>query len=134
MDITVNMQNINFLKIFNVTTKSFIHMCLHHQCFCMLKPIRCLFLILFDFWCELPSVLVCFLTVSSFSLGAILIPGAALGQILGGVLVSKFKMTCKNTMKFALLTSLIGMMLSFVFVYASCENEPFAGVSVSYNG
>ncbi|KAM5330367.1 solute carrier organic anion transporter family member 4C1 isoform 1-T1 [Glossophaga mutica] len=66
--------------------------------------------------------------------GAILIPGAALGQILGGVLVSKFKMTCKNTMKFALLTSLIALMLNFVFVYASCENEPFAGVSVSYNG
>ncbi|XP_036998536.2 solute carrier organic anion transporter family member 4C1 isoform X2 [Artibeus jamaicensis] len=31
--------------------------------------------------------------------GAILIPGAALGQILGGVLVSKFKMTCRNTMR-----------------------------------
>lgn len=88
----------------------------------------------FDFWCELLSVLVRFLTVSFFSLGAILIPGAALGQILGGVLVSKFKMTCKNTMKFALLTSLIALMLSFVFVYASCENEPFAGVSESYNG
>ncbi|XP_036266248.1 solute carrier organic anion transporter family member 4C1 [Pipistrellus kuhlii] len=66
--------------------------------------------------------------------GAILIPGAALGQILGGVLVSKFKMTCKNTMKFALHTTLISLLLSFVFVYANCENEPFAGVSESYNG
>ncbi|XP_066238004.1 solute carrier organic anion transporter family member 4C1 isoform X1 [Saccopteryx leptura] len=66
--------------------------------------------------------------------GAVIIPGAALGQILGGVLISKFKMTCKNTMKFALLTSLIALVLSFVFVYASCENEPFAGVSELYNG
>ncbi|XP_012577232.1 PREDICTED: solute carrier organic anion transporter family member 4C1 [Condylura cristata] len=66
--------------------------------------------------------------------GAALIPGAALGQILGGVLVSKFKMTCKNTMKFALLTSLVALVLSFVFLYAHCENEPFAGVSESYNG
>ncbi|CAK7295555.1 Solute carrier organic anion transporter family member 4C1 [Vulpes lagopus] len=66
--------------------------------------------------------------------GAVLIPGAALGQILGGVLVSKLKMTCKNTMKFALLTSLVAFALSFVFVYANCENEPFAGVSESYNG
>lgn len=74
------------------------------------------------------------LSISSFSLGAVLIPGAALGQILGGILVSKFKMTCKNTMKFALLTSLIALVLSFVFVYTSCENEPFAGVSESYNG
>ncbi|GAB5567051.1 solute carrier organic anion transporter family member 4C1 isoform X2 [Prionailurus iriomotensis] len=66
--------------------------------------------------------------------GAVLIPGAALGQILGGVFVSKLKMTCKNTMKFALLTSLVALVLSFVFVYANCENEPFAGVSESYNG
>ncbi|XP_036165930.1 solute carrier organic anion transporter family member 4C1 isoform X2 [Myotis myotis] len=66
--------------------------------------------------------------------GAVLIPGAALGQILGGVIVSKLRMTCKNTMKFAFLTSLISLVLSFVFVYASCENEPFAGVSESYNG
>nr|XP_044989012.1 solute carrier organic anion transporter family member 4C1 [Jaculus jaculus] len=66
--------------------------------------------------------------------GAVLIPGAALGQILGGVLVSKFKMTCKNTMKFALFTSGVALLLSFVFIYAKCENEPFAGVSESYNG
>nr|XP_025147974.1 solute carrier organic anion transporter family member 4C1 isoform X2 [Bubalus bubalis] len=66
--------------------------------------------------------------------GTVLIPGAALGQILGGVLVSKFKMTCKNIMKFALLTSVISLVLTFVFAYANCENEPFAGVSESYNG
>ncbi|XP_007191879.1 solute carrier organic anion transporter family member 4C1 isoform X2 [Balaenoptera acutorostrata] len=66
--------------------------------------------------------------------GTVLIPGAALGQILGGILVSKFKMTCKNIMKFALLTSITALALTFVFVYANCENEPFAGVSESYNG
>ncbi|XP_048187395.1 solute carrier organic anion transporter family member 4C1 [Perognathus longimembris pacificus] len=66
--------------------------------------------------------------------GAVLIPGAALGQILGGVLVSKFKMACKNTMKFALLTSTVALALTFVFIYAKCENGPFAGVSESYNG
>ncbi|XP_040477975.1 solute carrier organic anion transporter family member 4C1 isoform X2 [Ursus maritimus] len=74
---------------------------------------------------------------SSFSAtlaGAVLIPGAALGQILGGVVVSKLKMTCKNTMKFSLLTSLFAFALSFVFIYANCENEPFAGVSELYNG
>ncbi|XP_049727441.1 solute carrier organic anion transporter family member 4C1 [Elephas maximus indicus] len=66
--------------------------------------------------------------------GAVLIPGAALGQILGGVLVSKFKLACKNTMKFSLCASVVALMLSFIFVYAKCENEPFAGVSESYNG
>jgi hypothetical protein len=82
---------------------------------------------------ELLSIIVCF-SLSYFSLGAVLIPGAALGQILGGVLVSKFKMKCKNTMKFALCTSGVALVLSFVFIYAKCENEPFAGVSESYNG
>lgn len=102
--------------------------------FQMLKPVWC-------FWCFPIAgmnywvyLYVFSLSVSSFSLGAILIPGAALGQILGGGLVSKFKMTCKNAMKFALLTSLISFVLGFVFVYANCENEPFAGVSESYNG
>ncbi|ELW72943.1 Solute carrier organic anion transporter family member 4C1 [Tupaia chinensis] len=66
--------------------------------------------------------------------GAVLIPGAALGQILGGFFVSKFKMTCKKTMKFALLTSGAALALSFVFIYANCENESFAGVSEPYNG
>ncbi|KAM6225329.1 solute carrier organic anion transporter family member 4C1-like [Rhynchocyon petersi] len=66
--------------------------------------------------------------------GAVLIPGAALGQVLGGVFVSKFKLTCKNAMKFSLSTSIVAFLLSFVFIYAKCENEPFAGVSESYNG
>ncbi|XP_053423415.1 solute carrier organic anion transporter family member 4C1 [Nycticebus coucang] len=66
--------------------------------------------------------------------GAVLIPGAALGQILGGFLVSKFKLACKNTMKFALFSSGVAFLLSFIFIYANCENEPFAGVSESYNG
>ncbi|XP_076995183.1 solute carrier organic anion transporter family member 4C1 isoform X2 [Tamandua tetradactyla] len=74
---------------------------------------------------------------SSFSAilgGAVLIPGAALGQILGGVVVSKFKMTCKNTMKFALSSSGVAFVLSSVFIYAKCENHPVAGVFESYNG
>ncbi|XP_007940688.1 solute carrier organic anion transporter family member 4C1 [Orycteropus afer afer] len=66
--------------------------------------------------------------------GAVLIPGAALGQILGGVLVSKFKWTCKNAMKFSLCTSAVALLLSFVFLYVKCENGPIAGVSESYNG
>jgi organic anion transporter 4C len=43
-------------------------------------------------------------------------------------------MTCKNTMKFALFASGVALVLSSVFIYAKCENEPFAGVSESYNG
>ncbi|EHB07378.1 Solute carrier organic anion transporter family member 4C1 [Heterocephalus glaber] len=66
--------------------------------------------------------------------GAVLIPGAALGQVLGGVIVSKFKMTCKNAMKFALVSSGVALVLTLILICAKCENEPFAGISESYNG
>ncbi|KAM5299340.1 LOW QUALITY PROTEIN: solute carrier organic anion transporter family member 4C1 [Ctenodactylus gundi] len=66
--------------------------------------------------------------------GAAIIPGAALGQILGGVVVSKFKMTCKNSMKFALSCSVVALGLTLLLISGKCENEPFAGVSESYNG
>ncbi|XP_063102832.1 solute carrier organic anion transporter family member 4C1-like [Cavia porcellus] len=66
--------------------------------------------------------------------GAVLIPGAALGQILGGAVVSRYKMTCKYAMKFALVTSGVALVLTFLLICAKCENEPFAGVSESYNG
>ncbi|XP_074063007.1 solute carrier organic anion transporter family member 4C1-like [Macrotis lagotis] len=66
--------------------------------------------------------------------GVVLIPGAALGQVLGGVIVSKFKMACKNIMKFSLLMAILSLVLSFIFIFAKCGNEPFAGVSEAYNG
>ncbi|XP_051850254.1 solute carrier organic anion transporter family member 4C1-like [Antechinus flavipes] len=66
--------------------------------------------------------------------GVVLIPGAALGQILGGIIVSKFKMACKNIMKFSLLMAAMALLLSFIFIFAKCGNEPFAGVSEAYNG
>ncbi|XP_072453473.1 solute carrier organic anion transporter family member 4C1-like [Notamacropus eugenii] len=66
--------------------------------------------------------------------GVVLIPGAALGQVLGGVIVSKFKMACKNIMKFSLLMAVLSLALSFIFIFAKCGNEPFAGVSEAYNG
>lgn len=56
----------------------------------------------YNYWYKLLSILVCFLTVRIFFLiRDCFNSGAALGQILGGILVSKFKMTCKNIMKFA---------------------------------
>ncbi|XP_038614720.1 solute carrier organic anion transporter family member 4C1 [Tachyglossus aculeatus] len=66
--------------------------------------------------------------------GLVLIPGAALGQVLGGAIASKSKMNCQNVMKFALASSAMSLLLSFVFLFAKCGNEPFAGVSEAYNG
>ncbi|NXR36142.1 SO4C1 protein, partial [Zosterops hypoxanthus] len=71
---------------------------------------------------------------SSFSAtlgGLVLIPGAALGQVISGVLVSKCKM---SIIKFMISTCSVALILNTVFLFAKCGNEPFAGVSETYNG
>ncbi|KAG8456343.1 hypothetical protein GDO86_002213 [Hymenochirus boettgeri] len=78
-----------------------------------------------------------FSLTSSFSAvlgGGVLIPAAAVGQVLGGVIVSRFKLECKNIIKFSLISSIISVALTTVFIFARCGNDPFAGVSALYNG
>ncbi|NXL39955.1 SO4C1 protein, partial [Glaucidium brasilianum] len=74
---------------------------------------------------------------SSFSAtlgGLVLIPAAALGQIISGILVSKCKMDCKSIIKFTIGTCSAALLLNTVFLFAKCGNEAFAGVSETYNG
>ncbi|XP_070599078.1 solute carrier organic anion transporter family member 4C1 [Erythrolamprus reginae] len=66
--------------------------------------------------------------------GLVLIPGAAIGQIISGTLISKLQMNCKNIIKFIIATCTLALLLNIVFVVAKCGNEPFAGVSETYNG
>ncbi|KAL7988876.1 hypothetical protein Chor_007795 [Crotalus horridus] len=66
--------------------------------------------------------------------GLVLIPGAALGQIISGTLVSKLQMNCKTIIKFIIVTCTMALLLNLVFAIAKCGNEPFAGVSETYNG
>uniref|UniRef100_A0A663MTA5 Kazal-like domain-containing protein n=1 Tax=Athene cunicularia TaxID=194338 RepID=A0A663MTA5_ATHCN len=74
---------------------------------------------------------------SSFSAtlaGLVLIPAAAVGQIISGILVSKYKMDCKSIIKFMISTCSAALLLNTVFLFAKCGNEAFAGVSETYNG
>ncbi|XP_030322651.1 solute carrier organic anion transporter family member 4C1 isoform X2 [Calypte anna] len=66
--------------------------------------------------------------------GLVLIPAAALGQIISGILVSKYKMDCKCVIKFTIGTCSVALLLNTMFLFAKCGNEPFAGVSETYNG
>ncbi|NXO25478.1 SO4C1 protein, partial [Cisticola juncidis] len=66
--------------------------------------------------------------------GLVLIPAAALGQVISGILVSKCKMSCKGIIKFMISTCSVSLILNTVFLFAKCGNEPFAGVSETYNG
>ncbi|NXC72403.1 SO4C1 protein, partial [Anhinga anhinga] len=72
-------------------------------------------------------------SVSATLGGLVLIPAAALGQIISGVLVSKCKMDCKSIIKFMTGTCSVALLLNTVFLFAKCGNEPFAGVSETYN-
>ncbi|KAM4710104.1 solute carrier organic anion transporter family member 4C1 [Discoglossus pictus] len=78
-----------------------------------------------------------FSLTSSFSAilgGGVLIPAAAIGQIIGGIIISKFKVECKNIIRFSIILSVVSLALCSVFIFAKCGNDPFAGVSVQYNG
>ncbi|XP_042311154.1 solute carrier organic anion transporter family member 4C1 [Sceloporus undulatus] len=66
--------------------------------------------------------------------GLVLVPGAAIGQVISGTLISKLQMNCKTIIKFILMTCSVALLLNMVFAFAKCGNEPFAGVSETYNG
>ncbi|XP_062984838.1 solute carrier organic anion transporter family member 4C1 [Elgaria multicarinata webbii] len=66
--------------------------------------------------------------------GVVLVPGAAIGQIISGTLISKQQMHCKSILKFIIFTCSVAFVLNMVFIFAKCGNEPFAGVSETYNG
>uniref|UniRef100_A0A8C3Y751 Solute carrier organic anion transporter family member n=1 Tax=Catharus ustulatus TaxID=91951 RepID=A0A8C3Y751_CATUS len=73
-------------------------------------------------------------SVSATLGGLVLIPAAALGQVISGILVSRRKMDCKSIIKFTIRTYSVALILNAVFLFAKCGNEPFAGVSETYNG
>ncbi|KAM4808250.1 solute carrier organic anion transporter family member 4C1 [Rhinophrynus dorsalis] len=78
-----------------------------------------------------------FSLTSSFSAilgGGVLIPAAAIGQVIGGLIVSRFKFECKSIIRFSIIVSFVSVALTTVFIFARCGNDPFAGVSVEYNG
>ncbi|MBN3310729.1 SO4C1 protein, partial [Amia calva] len=75
-------------------------------------------------------------TTSSYAAllgGFVLIPGAALGQLIGGLVVSKFKLKCKQIIYFAIGTCIASFLMSMIFVVTKCKDIPFAGISVDYN-
>ncbi|XP_036888307.1 solute carrier organic anion transporter family member 6A1 [Sturnira hondurensis] len=66
--------------------------------------------------------------------GLIIIPGAAIGEFLGGVIVSKLHMYCKGYMRFVMVTSAISLVLVVFALYVHCNPIPFAGINENYGG
>ncbi|XP_020746102.2 solute carrier organic anion transporter family member 6A1 [Odocoileus virginianus] len=66
--------------------------------------------------------------------GLVLLPGGALGQILGGIIISKLHMSSKGLMKFVIVTSAISLVLLAFVVFVYCDPIPFAGITEDYGG
>uniref|UniRef100_A0A8C0HVC2 Solute carrier organic anion transporter family member 6A1 n=1 Tax=Balaenoptera musculus TaxID=9771 RepID=A0A8C0HVC2_BALMU len=66
--------------------------------------------------------------------GLVLIPGGALGQILGGIIISKLQMSCKGLMRFVMVTSAVTLVLLAFVIFVHCDSIPFAGITEDYGG
>ncbi|KAM5169015.1 solute carrier organic anion transporter family member 6A1 [Callospermophilus lateralis] len=66
--------------------------------------------------------------------GVILIPGCALGQLLGGIIVSKLQMSCKALMRFIIITSLLSIIFFVLIIFVHCHPVQFAGINEDYDG
>nr|CAI9689227.1 unnamed protein product [Rangifer tarandus platyrhynchus] len=66
--------------------------------------------------------------------GLVLLPGGALGQILGGIIISKLHISSKGLMKFVIVTSAISLVLLAFVVFVYCDPIPFAGITEDYGG
>uniref|UniRef100_A0A671ESW4 Solute carrier organic anion transporter family member n=1 Tax=Rhinolophus ferrumequinum TaxID=59479 RepID=A0A671ESW4_RHIFE len=66
--------------------------------------------------------------------GLVLIPGSALGQLLGGIIVSKLHMYCKGLMTFIIVTSTISLVPIMFVIFVHCNPTPVAGINEDYGG
>uniref|UniRef100_G1RJ49 Solute carrier organic anion transporter family member 6A1 n=1 Tax=Nomascus leucogenys TaxID=61853 RepID=G1RJ49_NOMLE len=73
-------------------------------------------------------------TVATTLAGLVLIPGGALGQLLGGVIVSTLEMSCKALMRFIMVTSVISLILLVFIIFVRCNPVQFAGINEDYDG
>ncbi|XP_041471626.1 solute carrier organic anion transporter family member 2A1-like [Lytechinus variegatus] len=64
--------------------------------------------------------------------GAVLVPAAALGSIVGGVIVKKFKTKAEGSCKVALVLSIVAMFLLLITFGVGCRTIPTAGVTTKY--
>ncbi|XP_051875899.1 solute carrier organic anion transporter family member 4C1-like isoform X2 [Pristis pectinata] len=64
--------------------------------------------------------------------GAALIPGAFIGQLTSGIIMSKLKVQCRNMIKMASATTILSVLFSSIFIFGYCSNTPFAGINQNY--
>uniref|UniRef100_A0A8C0WNR3 Kazal-like domain-containing protein n=1 Tax=Castor canadensis TaxID=51338 RepID=A0A8C0WNR3_CASCN len=73
-------------------------------------------------------------SVATMLTGVILIPGGSVGHLLGGVIVSKLKMSCKALMRFIVTTSIVSIIFLVLIIFVHCDPDKFAGINENYDG
>ncbi|XP_071505132.1 solute carrier organic anion transporter family member 5A1-like [Diadema antillarum] len=73
-------------------------------------------------------------SVANLITGATLVPAAAIGSIVGGLIVNKLKTKAEGSCKIALALSVVAMFLLLITFGIGCRTVPMAGVTTSYNG
>ncbi|XP_052049340.1 solute carrier organic anion transporter family member 6C1-like [Apodemus sylvaticus] len=66
--------------------------------------------------------------------GFIVIPGSLIGHFLGGIIADRLEMSCKNKLKFTLVTSVVAIVLFLLIFFVECETTKFAGINEDYDG
>ncbi|XP_005382267.1 PREDICTED: solute carrier organic anion transporter family member 6A1 [Chinchilla lanigera] len=66
--------------------------------------------------------------------GLILIPGGALGQLLGGIIVCQLEMSCKALMRFIIASCTVSIVFLGILIFVHCDPVRFAGINENYNG
>ncbi|XP_075066898.1 solute carrier organic anion transporter family member 1B3-like [Mixophyes fleayi] len=71
---------------------------------------------------------------ANFITGITTLPAAALGMLLGGLIMKKYKFGLLSICKMAFVTSFTSLILSLSLFMIGCENNDIAGITVTYNG
>uniref|UniRef100_A0A2K6FIW1 Solute carrier organic anion transporter family member 6A1 n=1 Tax=Propithecus coquereli TaxID=379532 RepID=A0A2K6FIW1_PROCO len=66
--------------------------------------------------------------------GLVLLPGSALGQLLGGVIVSTLEMSYRALVIFVMVTSTVSLILLGFIIFIRCDPGKFAGITEDYDG
>ncbi|TNM91397.1 hypothetical protein fugu_019777 [Takifugu bimaculatus] len=73
-------------------------------------------------------------TRANFLVGVLNLPAVALGILLGGLVMKRYKLSMVSGAQLYFATSITAYLLTLLYFSTKCDNIPVAGLTVSYNG
>ncbi|XP_062990863.1 solute carrier organic anion transporter family member 1B3-like [Elgaria multicarinata webbii] len=71
---------------------------------------------------------------SNFVIGVAVLPAVGISMFLGGFIMKKYKLGIVRATKMAITVSLVGFLISLLYVAVGCDNRTVAGLTVFYDG